>query len=339
MSDPAAGADAARDSERTKPEDTDFRQQRLRAWQPILTPKWVILTFLIIGIAFIPIGAAVLAASGDVVEVEQRYDAVCGSAATCSVTLDIEDKMEGPVYFYYKLTNFFQNHRRYVKSRSDEQLSGEGSASSSCDPLENWDGKTLYPCGLVANSFFNDKFTAEVELMQDDGTLAPAVPLADSNWDETNIAWASDIDVKFKDLYLPPTPLPSSLTRDGPRGQLPYLNDQHLMVWMRTASLSTFRKLYAVIDRSLPKGSKLTVTVDNAFDSASYDGTKSVVLSTLTWVGGRNTFLGWAYIIVGIVCIVFALAFAIKAAVSPRPLGDMKYFTLTMPGASKAKNA
>jgi len=26
--------------------------------------------------------------------------------------------MEGPVYVYYQLDNFYQNHRRYVKSRS-----------------------------------------------------------------------------------------------------------------------------------------------------------------------------------------------------------------------------
>lgn len=29
--------------------DTAFKQQRLPAWQPILTPKWVIITFSIIG--------------------------------------------------------------------------------------------------------------------------------------------------------------------------------------------------------------------------------------------------------------------------------------------------
>lgn len=47
-----------------KPEDTDFRQQRLRAWQPLLTPKWVIITFFIVGFVFLPIGAYILYSSG-----------------------------------------------------------------------------------------------------------------------------------------------------------------------------------------------------------------------------------------------------------------------------------
>lgn len=39
-----------------KPEDTPFKQQRLKAWQPILTPNWVIGTFFVVGLIFIPIG-------------------------------------------------------------------------------------------------------------------------------------------------------------------------------------------------------------------------------------------------------------------------------------------
>ena len=37
-------------------EDTAFKQQRLKAWQPILTPKTVLPTLFIIGIIFAPIG-------------------------------------------------------------------------------------------------------------------------------------------------------------------------------------------------------------------------------------------------------------------------------------------
>jgi hypothetical protein len=325
--------DAQREIERAKPEDTDFRQQRLRAWQPILTPRWIVIIFVVIGIIFIPIGAALLVATADVVEVETRYDETCGTAPECTVTVDIPKKMSGPVYFYYKLTNFFQNHRRYVKSRSDTQLSGDGGSTSSCDPLEDFNAgsgaKTLYPCGLVANSYFNDAYVGEYQLMQADGTLAAPVTLSGDNWDQTDIAWKTDIETKYRDIYAPvtATPLPDDLTRVGPRGQLPYLDDQHLMNWMRTAALSKFRKLYAVIDRGFPAGSRLTFNVTNNYDVAGFDGTKSVFLSTVSWAGGKNNFLGWAYIGVGIACFVLAAAFAIKAAVAPRPLGDLKYFT------------
>jgi len=33
--------------------------------------------------------------------------------------------MIAPVYVYYQLDNFYQNHRRYVKSRDYKQLMGE----------------------------------------------------------------------------------------------------------------------------------------------------------------------------------------------------------------------
>jgi hypothetical protein len=45
---------------------TAFKQQQLRAWQPILTPFPVILSFLIVGIIFIPVGVALLIASNNV---------------------------------------------------------------------------------------------------------------------------------------------------------------------------------------------------------------------------------------------------------------------------------
>lgn len=32
------------------------------------------------------------------------------------------------VYMYYGLSNFYQNHRRYVKSRDDKQLNGDSGA-------------------------------------------------------------------------------------------------------------------------------------------------------------------------------------------------------------------
>lgn len=88
---------------------------------------------------------------------------------TCILNITIPEDMKSPVYVYYELDNFFQNHRRYVKSRDDDQLeSGDPEENptrgdfSSCSPLiegdlEGSDGdkKILWPCGLIANSFFN----------------------------------------------------------------------------------------------------------------------------------------------------------------------------------------
>ena len=97
----------------------------------------------------------------------------------CKVTLSIDTDIQAPIYVYYQLENFYQNHRRYVKSRSNEQLLGNELAVDSaeikdCDPIitnkqleftHNVNGTLLdpaaaaFPCGLVAKSFFNDTFS------------------------------------------------------------------------------------------------------------------------------------------------------------------------------------
>ena len=75
---------------------------------------------------------------------------------------DVPADIDKPVLLYYKLTNFYQNHRRYVKSLNQDQLTGKFVSASDlgsgdCKPLGNIDGKAVYPCGLIANSLFNGK--------------------------------------------------------------------------------------------------------------------------------------------------------------------------------------
>ena len=74
--------------------------------------------------------------------------------------------LQGDVYMYYSLNNFYQNHRRYVKSRDDYQLLGSdvpySSLSVDCEPYRgiknssvSGDGIAYAPCGAIANSIFN----------------------------------------------------------------------------------------------------------------------------------------------------------------------------------------
>lgn len=79
---------------------------------------------------------------------------------------------------------------------------------------------------------------------------------------------------------------------------------------MRTAGLPNFRKLYGKFTEDLQPG-QYTMVIQNNYDVSSYDGKKSFVLSTTNALGGKNYFLAICYIVVGVLCIVFALIFFI----------------------------
>ena len=129
-----------------------------------------------IGILLITIGIILTAINSQIKEYSIRYDETCKNNIRCTVQLYLPEKMEGPVFFYYGLKNFYQNHRRYIKSRSNPQLTGKSltvdEIKTSCDPiitnndlglsnLFSYSGEPLlkegvaHPCGLIARSFFN----------------------------------------------------------------------------------------------------------------------------------------------------------------------------------------
>jgi len=305
---------------RSLPAATSFKQQKLRACTPILTPNIVITSFFIIGIVFIPIGAILLVQSNNIVEIVKQYDDHCSIPPTqCNITITIPNRVAGPVYAYYGLTNYNQNHRIYVASRSDTQLRGKSiesvSDASTCDPLtsvnDSSDRSALYvPCGLIAHSTFNDTFS----LVQSDGRAV--------SWTSDGIAWNSDLNGLYGGyadstgtLMDPPVPGCTDLQNCSFR-------DPDFVVWMRVAALPSFRKLYRIIPGGLEAGT-YTVFIDNNYPTHQFNGKKRFVLSTSSWIGGKNDFLGISYLVVGSLCFVSAILFLIKHKISPRNFGDV----------------
>lgn len=94
-----------------------------------------------------------------------------------------------------------------------------------------------------------------------------------------------------------------------------YLSDlnvilEHFIVWMRTAGLPNFRKLYGKITTDIEPGD-YKVVISNFYDVNGFDGNKSFVLSTTNALGGKNYFLAVCYIVVGSLCLIFAIIFLV----------------------------
>ncbi|KAL8159885.1 hypothetical protein V2J09_001422 [Rumex salicifolius] len=318
--------------------DSRFTQQELPACKPILTPGWVISVFMVVSIIFIPIGVASLLASRDVVEIVDRYDDAClpdsakddpvkyiqtPGKKPCNRTLVVTKRMKAPVYVYYQLDNFYQNHRRYVKSRSDDQLRSSGSADSisACKPEDKSNGNPIVPCGLIAWSLFND-------------TYALSLNGQNLSVNKKHISWKSDREHKFGSNVFPKNFQNGSLIGGGQLDANKSLSEQEdLIVWMRTAALPNFRKLYGKIEQDLNVNDTIQVSLQNVYNTYSFSGKKMFVLSTTSWLGGKNEFLGIAYLTVGGLCFFLALSFSLIYLIKPRPLGDPSYLSWnTHPG-------
>jgi len=322
-----------------KPKDSAFRQQRLKAWQPILTPKPVITAFFLVGAIFIIIGVIILTSSHAVWEKDFIYYDPANTSSPCKqgegvaepdcgISFTVDKDVPGPVYFYYRLTNFYQNHRLYVKSRNDAQLAGGTGLTytdlSTCDPdispdpnASGTDANVWLPCGLIASSMFNDSFVLNMVNTTINTTTAV-------NWTNDGIAWKSDLAAKFinpaepqNGTWIPQLANTSTQTTQG-------YETPEFVVWMRTAGLPDFKKLNRIILNGLAKGT-YQISIQNIFPVWQFNGTKHVVFSTTSWIGGKNDFLAWAYIVVGIICIIQAVLFLVRHVITPRKLGDPKY--------------
>jgi len=243
-------------------------------------------------------------------EVSIRYDNVCLNKQYCEISFPVPLNMTRPLFMYYELTNFYQNHRRYVKSRIDSQLQGnivtDQTDLSSCDPFIGLNGTKspeqyiYFPCGLIAKSVFNDTLI----LKNDNGSNV--------NVTKKGIAWESDL----KEKYNNPT------KKTGIR-IIPDLRDEEFIVWMRISALPKFRKLYRIIQEDLV--GNFSVQITNNYDVSSFQGTKSIVISQTSFLGGQNIFLGIAYMAVGGVCILCAIIFLIAHLACGRKQGDLNY--------------
>ena len=321
------------DEEYERLKQSRFKQQKLPAWRPVPTITSTTITFVSFGIIFIILGIIILVYSHKIKEYKQIYsEGECKNKfldineyynnskipPNCEIDIKVEDDMDTPVMVYYQINKFYQNHRRYVKSKNDDQLHGKEISRKVADDdckhavtnkemgvTTNLNGEPLnpddvaVPCGLIAKSFFRDSFT----LKDENGITI--------NIDEKDIAWEADKKIKFKNLP----------TDDKNKKQWIDMEDEHFIVWMRPSGLPNFRKLWGRIrkgsgngeggDKNVLKKGTYKVSIKNFFDVSKFEGEKLFIVSTVNGFGGKNKFLGISYIVVGSISLILSVVFLI----------------------------
>jgi len=299
-----------------------FKQQQLPAWRPLFTPGPVLTLLWVVGAIFVAISVAVIVTDQNVREVVIPYNELCDfvedpeeNESICVINHTLDVPLRLPVYVYYELDNYYQNYRLYAKSRNQDQLEGHDvtdySQLTDCAPMESLDHLQnatdfYFPCGLIAWSQFNDTF----ELY--DNNSKPI------KMRKEGIAWKSDVEMYNHDPG-------DNIT--GIR-VVPNITDEDFLVWMRVAAFPHFRKLYRIIDAdAIPNAKELSgtiqIVINNLYNVTEF-GNKSLVLTELSWLGGRNSFIGYFYACVGGLYIVFAIIFTFKQVISPRKFADTR---------------
>jgi hypothetical protein len=260
----------------------------------------VIACFLIAGVILLSVSIYMFVAMGSVSQVSVKYATAQGPTCTgsnsCTITFSLPSTMKAPVYLLYRLDDFYQNHRRYVQSKSNAQLLGQTISTSDaqiCSPFvtnsdmkvtKSWAGVTLdpnaiaSPCGAIAYTFYNDTFSLSFN-----GNNIPI--------DQGGITWTNDVYGKFRRASN------SNLT------QWIDPQNEHFINWMRIAGLPNFNKIWGKIQQNLSPGSYV-MTINNNFNLKEWSGNKYFILSTNSSAGGPNYLLPIQLLLVGLVCFV-----------------------------------
>jgi len=253
--------------------------------------------------------------------VEGQY----GELTSCQVNVFVPQDMAPPINILSHLDPFYQNFAPYLmsggKKKGWPQLTGHWLSDSQMDAIcpvpstrRTPSGETIFPCGLMATSMFNDTFQLRVVGAAED------LPI-----DQAGIAWSSDLS-RFANPQEYGDPGVSWLPQRYPDvvGKSEGVRNERFADWMRPAAMPSMMKSLGHINVPLSKGQSLTLVINSRFPVTSIGVTKTLVLMTMSPLGGDCRELFHFLALAGVVCWGIGLTVLAINSFCPRQPGDAR---------------
>jgi len=283
----------------------ELKRKILKQWSSNYQDVKTIIIFLLLAIFFTVVGIILTIYTTEVKETSYKYsvDPQCTpNVSVCTFSFYLEETYESPVYFWFQLRYVYQNHHQYVISSDIDDMSAtdEGDPDRCYPIFTNRDANKsisvlgtpldpdapALPCGIAANTLFNDTYAMRTS----SGT----------------IIFLNKTAIAYENRHATRIPVDQDLSKQWIR-----FNNESLLNWLHLAPLGSFRKLWARIDQDLPPG-EYVITVNNNFNISYYDGDKSVVIGTVNYFGTKNYLLLVMYLVGAFLCWVTAIFFGFK---------------------------
>ncbi|KAG2516568.1 hypothetical protein BBO99_00008254 [Phytophthora kernoviae] len=290
---------------------------------------------------------------------------------TCYVSLTLPNDIRSPVRIFYELDMYYQNHRRFVSSVIREQFTDEwrpdaGYTMIECPPMktvvselcsvgdcedpETAVEREYFPCGIVANTMFNDIFWLHEGVLPSGKNLtrtdivSKGIARNYAAHNNKNPTWNLStefylpvwLNPKMSRIIPPPGgPTAPHITEnytnstawvhdalDADFGVGTGVENEFWRVWVEGAAMHPFRKPYGRIEQDLPAGTTLVFAVQSNFFVRTFSGSKALILEEVGWFGSANYVLGVFFLVIGGIFLVAAIFFTGRKLHSPRTLGD-----------------
>lgn len=268
----------------------------------LYTPKGAIFVFFLFGLALLSCGIALVKSSNNSFSLEVPYT----EDNSGPITFTISHDLAAPVYFYYKIKDFYITHKRVTyDSRPLTINTGKCKIFTTFEEILNLrciDGKNTlngvdewcpiknsepafklpaYPCGAISATIMTDKFivcpasymyelsTVKMRKDKTPNCLPLSLRLEEEDYGLFHASKKkSELDRKF--LWLD---LSNTMFRN----------------WIQLPYDSTFLKPYAVLNQDLPAGNYQLFVTDNYWPAKAWKAEKAFYVAKTGFLGTSAT--------------------------------------------------